>query len=82
MMNSKTSPDMTHRHPIYPFWNLLIEPAVKNLDPEQYLKTRLLAALLIVLAFVDLLLSPLILMRFYPDSYIWENPLFILYIGS
>jgi len=81
-MNTNTSPEMIRRHPIYPFWNRLIEPAVKNLEPEQYLKTRLLAALLIMLAFVDLLLSPLVILRFYPDTTIWKNPLFVLYIGS
>lgn len=81
-MKPNTSPEMSHQHPIYPYWNRLIEPAVKNLEPEQYLKTRLLAALLIVLAFVDMLLSPLVIMRFYPNTTIWENPLFILYIGS
>lgn len=82
MMNTSTSPEISPRHPFYLFWNKLVEPAVENLEPEHYLKTRLLASLLIVLALVDLLLSPLIIKRFYPNSSIWQNPLFILYVGS
>ncbi len=81
-MNTNPLPEMTQKHPILRLWDRLIEPAVTHLEPEQVLKTKLLSSLLIVLALVDLFLSPLIILRFYPNTKFWENPLVILYIGS